>query len=69
MTTPDFAFRHRRPNRAERRAARSRKATAKLVTGPRQKTGATANGACVNPFTNAPEMDAVTYPERTRPTT
>ena len=69
MTSPATAFRHRKPNRAERRAALSRRAAGKLATAPRQKAGAAKSGHATNPYTDALEMDAVTHPERLRPTT
>jgi len=70
MTDPATAFRRRRLNRAERRAARSRRATGKTVRLPRHAPGVFNNGACINPYdTHARELDAVNRPDRLRPRT
>jgi len=69
MTSPDLAFRRRKPNRAERRAARSRKATGKTVTLPRHAAGVFNNGQAVSPYDGGRELDAMSRPDRLRPTT
>ena len=70
MTSPATAFRNRRPNRAERRAARSQRATGKTVRPPRHACGRFTNEQAVNPYdTQSREFDAVNHPERLRPRT
>ena len=70
MTVTPYDYQNRRPNRAERRAARSNKPTSKAGVIPRHAApGDFHDGQAVSPFSGRRLMDAVARPDYADPTT